>query len=123
MSLPQALSDVRVLLQKSSSWTKGTVARDAAGWPCSPTADSATKRSIVGAVDSIARAAKGGERVYFALSEVLANRLGHSLIDCEYRSEIAVPLLAAFNDMTTHEGVLRLIDEALDQTKIVPGNG
>lgn len=109
MRVSDLLHAVRGTLEAPENWCQGTSARDAKGVPCNENSKAAASWCLLGAVYINARNLHGYTDGKLALKEA-AKRLG--LPHSDQPSNTAI---FKFNDdeTTTHEMVLRLIDEAI----------
>lgn len=105
MTLLEELRAVRDLLADPARFTTGTLARDARGWPVSPTQYLACRWCLVGAIRKVGRDWRPGSPVYVAVRRAL--------------NTISEPAVATWSDLHGHAGVLELLDRLIaDEEKV-----
>lgn len=97
----QVLERARSLIEDERHWCPGDLARDAMGFPVSPTDASAEQRCALGALLAAAHAFTGDPE------------LAHRLAATAMRPLVGATSLAHINDAEGHAVVLQLFDLAI----------
>jgi hypothetical protein len=97
----QVLETARALIEDERHWCPGDLARDAMGFPVSPTDSSAKQRCALGALLAAAHDLTGNPE------------LAHHLATTAMRPLVGATALSHINDAEGHAAVLDLFDLAI----------